>query len=340
MFQQNGDAMLELVLFVAAMSFAMLAAYILGHYRHDLAAARQRIVNRSRIVNTTLGPIEYAEAGEGTPVLVVHGAGGGFDQGMLLGEELVSQGMRVIAPSRFGYLRTPLPVDASAEKQADAHASLLDALHIDSAVVIAHSAGAPSAAQLAIRHPERVTALVLTVPAMYLPRLTKPVSAPGFSAGVAACMKSNFLFWVAQHVARRALIRTILGTPTEDLDSVSETERANVNRLLDSIQPISERIRGLMNEGVVVPSLPRYDLESITAPTLCISAADCGYGTFAPARYTAEHIPNARFIGYARGGHVLAGHTGDWLREVTAFIAAVGKQPEIVPRPELAAALT
>ena len=32
------------------------------------------------------------------------------------------------APSRFGYLRTPLPSDASPAAQADAHSCLLDAL--------------------------------------------------------------------------------------------------------------------------------------------------------------------------------------------------------------------
>ena len=53
---------------------------------------------------------------------------GGFDQGLELGDGLVRAGFRLIAPSRFGYLRTPLPADASAEAQADAHASLLDAL--------------------------------------------------------------------------------------------------------------------------------------------------------------------------------------------------------------------
>lgn len=68
----------------------------------------------SRMLETSVGPIEYAEVGEGPPVLVIHGAGGGFDQGLDLAEDLVRNGFRVIAPSRFGYLRTPLPKDGSA----------------------------------------------------------------------------------------------------------------------------------------------------------------------------------------------------------------------------------
>ena len=58
------------------------AAGIYGGYRHDLAAARAHASVGSQIVQTPCGPIEYAEAGEGIPMLVVHGAGGGFDQGL------------------------------------------------------------------------------------------------------------------------------------------------------------------------------------------------------------------------------------------------------------------
>jgi pimeloyl-ACP methyl ester carboxylesterase len=103
-------------------------------------------------------------------VLVIHGAGSGFDQGLDLAQPLVRRGFRVIAMSRFGYLRTPLPADASPEAQADAHACLLDALGVKQAAVIGGSAGAPSAIQLALRHPERCSALVLLFPMTWAPR--------------------------------------------------------------------------------------------------------------------------------------------------------------------------
>jgi 2-hydroxy-6-oxonona-2,4-dienedioate hydrolase len=98
-------------------------------------------------------------------VLVVYGADGGYDQGLAFGEPLVNSGFRIIAMSRFGYLRTPLPTDASASAQADAHAYLLDALKIQRAAVIGASAGASSSMQFALRHPEQCRAMVLLVPA-------------------------------------------------------------------------------------------------------------------------------------------------------------------------------
>src|SRR5262245_30876223 len=105
------------------------AAVSYGFYRRDLAAARARLrAASSELVTTPCGPIEYAAVGTGPPILLVHGAGGGFDQGLAIGAPLAARGHRVVAMSRFGYLRTPLPADASAAAQADAHACLLDAL--------------------------------------------------------------------------------------------------------------------------------------------------------------------------------------------------------------------
>ena len=71
--------------------------------------------------------------------------------------------------SRFGYLRTPMPLDASPAAQADAHVCLLDALGIRQATVLGASTGGPSAMQMAIRHPDRVSALVLLVPLAWKP---------------------------------------------------------------------------------------------------------------------------------------------------------------------------
>src|SRR4030067_2562040 len=76
-------------------------------YQRDIQQAHDRIASGSQIAQTPCGPIEYAVLGDGLPVLVVHGAGGGFDQGLDFGKPLAERGFRGIAMSRFGYLRTP-----------------------------------------------------------------------------------------------------------------------------------------------------------------------------------------------------------------------------------------
>jgi pimeloyl-ACP methyl ester carboxylesterase len=130
-------------------------------FEADLARARARVAAAgSQIADSRHGPVEYAIAGAGTRVLMIHGAGGGFDQGLAIAEPLVARGRQVVAPSRFGYLRSAFPSDPSPENQADAFVDLLDVLEIDRLPVIGVSAGALSAQALAIRHPERCAALV------------------------------------------------------------------------------------------------------------------------------------------------------------------------------------
>jgi hypothetical protein len=48
--------------------------------------------------------------------------------------------------------------------------------------------------------------------------------------------------------------------------------------------------------------------------------ADDLFGTFDGARYTAEHVPHARFIGYPSGGHLWVGHQKDVVSEIAAFL--------------------
>jgi pimeloyl-ACP methyl ester carboxylesterase len=62
---------------------------------------------------TSLGTLEYSVRGTGEPILAIHGAGGGFDQAIDMTGALAQYQYRLIAPSRFGYLRSSLPADLS-----------------------------------------------------------------------------------------------------------------------------------------------------------------------------------------------------------------------------------
>lgn len=300
-----------------------LAAVVASLYYRDIRVAYRNAATGSRIADTPCGPVEYADMGHGPAVLLVHGAGGGFNQGLAFAKDLARVDMRVISVSRFGYLRTPLPRDASAIAQADAHICLLDALGIEKATVIGVSAGAPSSVQMAIRHPARTEGLILAVPAIYTPRPgnARPVLTPtGTQFLFSTALKSDFVFWLARELAPELLIRAILATPPGALKTVSRAERARVAAILDGILPVRPRRLGLINDAAITSTLPRYDLEKIRAPSLIMSVADDRFGTFQSARYSAAHIANARFIGYSTGGHVWAGHQDDFMREVARSI--------------------
>ena len=307
----------------AVMILALVASSIWWRFDGDLERARERSAQRSALIETRCGPIEVQQSGAGVPLLVVHGSGGGHDQGMAFAGTLAQRGIRVIAMSRFGYLRTPMPADASAAAQADAHVCLLDALGLRSAAVMGGSAGAPSALQMAIRHPDRVSALILLVPLTYKPP-TQADSAAPMPAWVEATMTrligSDFLFWAALHVARDEVIKTVLATPPELVATASPREQARVNAMLDNILPVSARAEGLRSDTAVGKHLTPAPLESIRAPTLVVSARDDRYGTFAGAAYTASRIAGTKFIGFDTGGHTWVGHDDEVMSEIVTLL--------------------
>ena len=186
------------------------------------------------------------------------------------------------------------------------------------------SAGGPSAMQTAIRHPDRVSALVLIVPIAYKPG-TVADSAPPVSdtkdAMLLRLLGSDFLFWTALHLARDQLIRHVLATPPEQVAAASEAERARVNDLAERILPVSSRAAGLRDDTGLGKRLGPYALESIRVPTLVVSARDDGFGTYAGAQYTASRIAGAKFIGFEDGGHLLVGHDEAVRAEIVALLS-------------------
>jgi pimeloyl-ACP methyl ester carboxylesterase len=187
---------------VAAMAagFGAVAA-ARDRYRRHLQQDYQRLHAFEPLsLATPFGRIEYAQAGEGPPLLVVHGVFGGYDFGVGSGRANLPAGYRIVAPSRFGYFRSPFPPDPSPAAQADAFAALLDHFEIDALPVVAFSAGSSSAVQLALRHPEKVSRLVLISPNSPHPRpLPKPPRV------LAPILFSQPVFWAMRLLARSRL---------------------------------------------------------------------------------------------------------------------------------------
>ena len=122
------------VLAKASFLLCVLALLIVGlvlawfaSWRSDKLAA---LDSASEIAETELGEMEYMIRGEGPAILIFHGAPGGYDQAMLLGSSFAEEEFEIVAPSRPGYLRTPLATGKSPEEQADAMAALIDRMGI------------------------------------------------------------------------------------------------------------------------------------------------------------------------------------------------------------------
>ncbi len=292
---------------------------IFAAFRHDLSAAQDRLAGRSEIMPTSHGRLEYAVAGTGPAVLAIHGAAGGFDQALDMTGALTTRGYQVIAPSRFGYLRSDLPTALTTEMQADAYVGLLDRLGVEKAAVVSISAGAWSALQFAARHPDRCRAIILLVPADFLPEGTKIRGGPLADA----MFKSDFVAWAllkATPVAPGALSEMMLGTDAAVVRSASAQEQARVQQVLDHLLPIRARSAGMRFDIETAAGRRAYPIGEVDCPLLAISAEDDRFGTAARAREIARLAPDGRALVFSTGGHALAGRFDETLNAITAFL--------------------
>lgn len=296
------------------------AAYEVGAFHASIEAAEKRLEARSSILETTSGALEYAIAGRGIPLMMIHGTGGGFDQGLLFANGLREVGFQIVAPSRFGYLRSDFPDDASPARQADVLVDLLDNLGLGRIAVAGGSAGALTAAEFALRHPDRCSHLILIVPAANLTG-RDPVEFSALQrAAVDRVLTSDSWFWAFATLAPDMLLRTLLATDPALLSRVPVSEQRRADLIREGLMPISRKTDGLRNDGFWsgTPTATRFG--EIAVPTAILSCEDDLFGTADTARLLADRIAGARLTIYPYGGHIWLGHDAALTSEIASFI--------------------
>ncbi len=304
-----------------AAAVAIPAYGVYRRYRRDMSAARARLVAVDRhVISTPWGAVEYAERGSGAPVLVVHGIFHSCFGGLLSVRELFT-GRRVIAPSRFGYLGSSMPPNATPAAQADAFAALLDALDIRQLDVVGLSAGATSALQLALRHPEKVKHLAVLVG--NLPGSPTAVVQPSWTKRV----NRQFVMWALRTFAPSTTARLIAAVPKGFAMSGDDTRF--VNEFIDSLFPMSPEG---FNFDLFVSNadVTRYNLEAVSVPTLIAHTQDDQLASHGASQRAAERIPGARFVSLESGGHLMLGQQKKNGDELAAFFAETRDRAERV----------
>jgi pimeloyl-ACP methyl ester carboxylesterase len=269
----------------------------------------------TRVVGTSVGPVEYAERGTGPAVLLVHGTPGGWDQG-LVGFEFATATVRVISPSRPGYLGTPLATGRTAAEQADALAALLDALRIDSIPVVGASGGGPASYLLAARHPERVRCLV------EVDSLCLPYPKPGrLEMALTYSPLSMRLLQILFDRFPAAVMRAMLAS-LSTLDEAGRAEQARriagdpdrvalMHAMLATMsRHAAQRQAGVRNDLTQFAAIDQLPLEAITCPTLIVHGAADRDVTTQNATHAHSRIPTSELYWIPDGSH-LALHVDD-----------------------------
>ncbi len=300
---------------LAAVLLAGLGAFgLLGAYRRELRRKRAALLAHGTVVDTTRGRVEYAESGAGPAVLSLHGTGGGSDQGLLIGR-IIGGNYRWVAPSRFGYLRTPPSADNTPEEQARHHAALLDTCDIPATAVVAMSAGAQSAVEFARLFPGRCHALVLLSGASGAIHEL----AGGLSVLQRMMLSLDPVMWAVVR-AGRPYLAAFMGATAANHRTATAAELSVVGELIESFVPVSMRARGITDD---MRALPRFDpdlLNQVRVPALIIHCADDRLVPVDIARETHRRIAGSHYIEYRTGGHLLLGHHREVSRDAQRFI--------------------
>jgi pimeloyl-ACP methyl ester carboxylesterase len=288
-----------------------------GRYRREIRAAVERDAQVDRRwVPTSFGRVEYADSGDGAPLLVSHGIYEGCGSALRLRDVFPDRWL--IAPSRFGYGGSTLPEDATPAMQADAFAALLDALGIGRTDVVGVSAGATAVLLLALRHPDRVRSLVVL--SGNLPDGSTAVAQPSWTRLV----NRQVPVWILRTCFPSAMA-FMAGVPRGL--AMTDADSRFVAEFLDSLFPISPNVDGIDFDAFVSNAgVNDCVLEDIAADTTIVHAKDDPLASYDSAERAAARIPRARLIGLESGGHLLLGQS-ERLRDELASVLGDGKPP-------------
>lgn len=284
---------------------AALAGLIVGvsAYLRDMKRAYQRVRARGTALPWRNGRIEYTEGGgSGPDVLVVHGAGGGYDQGELIAEAVLGDEFHWITPSRFGYLRSTLTEDATWDDQAHAYAYVLDHLGVQRAAVVAMSQGGPSALLFALLYPERVSSLALISCGVAPSAEEGQAEANEKGEMLKEIFRYDFLYWAIATLFRKQLLG-LIGASAAVMAGLTPEQRRLAERTIDYMNPASMRSAGAAFDNRT--TMPGDRIAAIQAPTLIFHAQDDTLQLYHNAQFAAATMPGARLICYERGGHLL-----------------------------------
>ena len=262
------------------------------------------------------------DRGTGAVVVLVHGQpGAGMDWEAVAA--LLTTDHRVLAPDRPGWGSDPRPAMGLAAN-ADALEEVLGAAGVEGPVtVVGHSLGGGVALELALRHPQRVAALVLVGSVGVAGALS------GFDRLLTVPMVGDGILRAGVAATRRALIAATRyserhpGTRLAPKSVVVPTVRAGIG---DGSRPLVGRGRQsfLVEQRALVAETPGLEraLFRIAVPTAVVNGASDRIVPSSAARSLAERIPGAELVVVA-GGHLLPFDHPDLVAQVVRRYSAL-----------------
>jgi 2-hydroxy-6-oxonona-2,4-dienedioate hydrolase len=271
----------------------------------------------SRTVKTRDWKLQYYEAGQGHPVILLHGSGpGATGWSNFSGNiEALARQFHVYAVDMPGWGQS----DAATVDQldhVDAAIQFMDALGIDRAAFVGNSMGGQTALRLATEYPERITHLVTMGPPVgRMPTL--------FGAGDGPSEGLKVLIQAYQDPSPQNMRRLVeIMVYDKARFATPELCEARSEAALARPEHLQNYVAGLP-KGAPLPKWVKPELlPTIKVPTLLIHGRDDRVVSFETSLYLLANIPNSRLVLLNRCGHwAMIEHPEEFNRVVGDFIA-------------------
>lgn len=274
-------------------------------------------VNSVRVYTLQDGPAD------GPAVLLLHGLGGSTFSWRENITALAAAGYRVIAFDRpgFGLSDKPLELDYAHPAQADFAIDLMDVLGVERAVLIGHSAGGNVIAHMAVRHPTRVSGLVIVDGA-----IVGGTGGPVFLGPLISFPPlTRWIQVLAPAVVTPERFNSLLASAYGPGFTVTDEISAGYGRVLQT-EGWQNGFVGLVRDA----GRNRLDLDAvatISAPTLIVWGEADTWVPVSDGETLRDLIPGASWVAYPGVGHLPMEEVPETFnRDVIAFLDSLPRQ--------------
>ena len=265
-----------------------------------------------RLANDIAVSVQVAGRPEHPPMVLLHG----FPSNHYLWRHCLprlSEAYRVYAPDLPGYGASDKP--RGVRYNADFYVAVMNALRaalaLDPFTLVAHDIGGMVALNLAVRHPEALSHLVVmdTTPCADWPRVLHTMAAKARTPFGA--------FWFTRrHKFLQVLRRWLVHQP----EAISKARAERYRRPWVQNAAGRRAFRKALEPGPDEWALTSESLRRLSVPTLVLWAAEDRIIPAAIGRRLAKDIPESQFVSIPDCGHFLQEEKPD---AVTAYILAV-----------------
>jgi hypothetical protein len=286
-------------------------------YQSDMQRAWDRINSvAAGKLQIRFGTIQYAQKGEGLPLLVT-ACSAATSTGSTAGGRPFGGPASASSPPPASATSTPgcrLPPRRPIRPTPTPCCWTISAW---SAVVTGFSAGSGSILEFGLRHPDRTVALILANCRLGGGVTNSNALRPLFRLAY----RADGPFWLFKRLLPTAYSR-MMGAPKGYRPTREDAQALTSIREL--LFPLKPRCNGAVFDGFVSNlAADRFPLEQLKIPALVISAKD---DPLAPHRFAVEaaaRIPGARLVAIEGGGHLFLGHDAEVGKEVSGFVASI-----------------